>query len=180
MLIQKLYKNLFLNIWTNMMLVRFSSSLNIMNQSIAIFLCLSAMFLLLSWLNDVAVDRFYNYIAAILAFFPPPEYTVKTRTGFRENANTDDYVHIHINDGTRGLKLNNRNRNDFEWGHTNTFTIRELPQDDGSHFVFMAHRIKQVRTSQFKATVLRCDSMVDSMVDFSRISKAIFNRGLVQ
>ena len=68
MLIQKLYKNLFLNIWTNMMLVRFSSSLNIMNQSIAIFLCLSAMFLLLFWPNDVAVDHFYNYIEGIFGF----------------------------------------------------------------------------------------------------------------
>ena len=58
MLIQKLYIIFFLNIWTNMMLLRFSSSLNIMHQSIAIFLCLSAMFLLLFWPNDVAVDHF--------------------------------------------------------------------------------------------------------------------------
>ena len=64
----KIIYKLFLNIWTNMMLLRFSSSLNIMNQSIAIFLCLSAMFLLLFWPNDVAVDHFYNYIEGIFGF----------------------------------------------------------------------------------------------------------------
>ena len=59
------YKFCFIIFWTNMMLLRFNSSLNIMNQSISIFLCLSAMFLLLFWPNDVAVDHFYNYIAEI-------------------------------------------------------------------------------------------------------------------
>ena len=68
MLIQKLYIKKNLNIWTNMMLLRFSSSLNIMHQSITIFLCLSAMFLLLFWPNDVAVDHFYNYIEGIFGF----------------------------------------------------------------------------------------------------------------
>ena len=43
---------------------------------------------------------------------------------------------------------------------------------DVSHSVLMAYGIKQVRTSQFTATVLRCEPTVV----FSLHSKAIFNK----
>ena len=109
-----------------------------------------------------------------MAFSPVP-YTVRTKTGTSKNSGTDDDIILSIH-GTAcdsgGYDLDDPNRNDFEPGHLDTFTIHSQYLGEVSHSVFMVHGIKRVRTNQCKATVLRCDSTVV----FSRLSKVIFNQ----
>ena len=100
---------------------------------------------------------------------------VRTKTGTYGDSETDDDIILSLR-GTacesRGYNLDDPNRNDFERGHLDNFTIHSPYLGAVSHFVFMVHGIKQVRTNQCKAAVLRCDSTVV----FSRLSKVIFNK----
>ena len=104
-----------------------------------------------------------------MAFFPVP-YRVRTKTGTYGNSETDDDIILSIR-GTvcesGGYNLDDPDRNDFERGHLDTFTINSQYLGEVSHSVFMVHGIKRVRTNQCKAAVLRCDSTVV----FSRLQK---------
>ena len=99
---------------------------------------------------DVAVDRFHNYIAAILAF-SPVKYKIITRTGLRENASTDDDVSIKLEckcGDSQRIWLDVADRDDFERGHLDGFYFYIEPLARVSHFVLMAHGIKEVNLRQ--------------------------------
>ena len=104
-----------------------------------------------------------------MAFSPVP-YIVRTKTGTYGDSETDDDIILSIH-GTAcdsgGYNLDDPDRNDFERGHLDTFTIHSPYLGEVSHSFFMVHGIKRVRTNQCKAAVLRCDSSVV----FSRLQK---------
>ena len=107
-------------------------------------------------------------IRLVWLFFPV-DYTVRTKTGSRENAGTDDCIYISItaaNCNFGEYKLDDPKRDDFQRGREDAFMFSSLHLGNVSHSVLMAHGIKTVRTTQFKATVSRCDSKVV----FSRLS----------
>ena len=74
------------------------------------------------------------------------KYSIITRTGDRENADTDDNVYIIFGriGQTRDAWLDTAERNDFERGHLDGFIFYTKPLARVSHFVLMAHGIKQV------------------------------------
>lgn len=78
------------------------------------------------------------------------KYIVKTRTGLRENAGTDDDVFITLGRGShsRRIELDASDRNDFERGHLDGFFFYIEPLASVSHFVLIAHGIKQVNLRQ--------------------------------
>ena len=82
-----------------------------------------------------------------LAFFPV-DYTVRTKTGSRRNAGTDDSIYITItgaNCNSGVYILDDPNRDDFEWGHEDAFMFTSLHLGKVSHSVLMAHGIKEVK-----------------------------------
>ena len=79
-----------------------------------------------------------------MAFFPVP-YTVRTKTGTHGNSETDDAIFLSIYGtacGSGGYNLDDPNRDDFERGHLDTFTIYSQYLGEVSHSVFMVHGIK--------------------------------------
>ena len=83
-----------------------------------------------------------------LAFFPV-DYTVRTKTGYRRNAGTDDSIYISItaaNCNFGEYKLDDPKRDDFQRGREDAFMFSSLHLGNVSHSVLMAHGIKEVRT----------------------------------
>ena len=89
------------------------------------------------------------YVSDWFGFFSPVDYTVRTKTGYRRNAGTDDSIYITItgaNCNSGVYILDDPNRDDFEWGHEDAFMFSSLHLGKVSHSVLMAHGIKEVRT----------------------------------